>query len=119
MFRLHRSVGRWLGFLLKDSAYGMFTDSGIEYWIEYWRVLRPNYVLWSSVHRIDYSPRNGGRIDVFRVSEFSFGRVRPIHFGPAPYNSRAVEEIERILCRQGMSEKLVTTDLVPEKFFHL
>jgi len=56
---------------------------------------------------------------VFKVGAFTFSRVRPVHFGPAPSNAKVVQEIEKILNRQGTPEKLVTTDRLPEKFFHL
>lgn len=115
IFRLHRSIGPWLDFIFKDSAYGEATEHGIKY--RY--MLRANFMPWSSVARIEYSPRNGGRINAFRAGKFSFSRERPIQFGPSPYNSGAVEGIGKILGQQGTLEKLVTTDSVPERVFHL
>ena len=109
------SRSTWVDFVLKDSAYGVVTDSGIKYR----SLLRPRLVPWSSVERIEYSPRNGQRIDVFKVRAFTFSQVRPIHFGPVRRNGNAVREIEKILSQQGGSEKLVITDSLPEKFFHL
>jgi hypothetical protein len=113
--RLHSSVSGWIDFFLKDSAYGVVTEDGIKYRT----VLRSRFVPWSLVGRIEHSPRNGDRIDVFKVGAFTFSRVRPVHFGPAPSNSKAIEQIDRMLKCQGTPEKLVTTDSVPEKFFHL
>jgi Bacterial PH domain len=115
ILRLHKYVGGWLGFFIKDSAYGVITESGIQYR----SILRSHFVPWSSVARIEYSPRNGDRIDVFKIETFSFSRERPIQFGAAPSNSKAIQDIERILNQQGATEKLVTTDSVPEKFFHM
>jgi len=82
-------------------------------------MLRPHFVLWSSVARIEYSPRNGDRIDVFKIGTFTFSRVRPIQFSATPINREAIEEIGRILGEQGASSKLVVTESVPEKFFRL
>jgi len=115
LLRLHRYVPGWINFFLKDSAYGVINEDGIEYH----SVLRSRFVPWSSVARIEYSPRNGHRIDVFKAGAFTFSRVQPIRFGSAPYNGNTVHEIEKILERQGDPEKLVTRDSVPEKFFHL
>jgi hypothetical protein len=109
--RLHKSVD----FVLKDSAYGVVSEEGIRYR----SMLRLRFTPWSSVARIEYSPRDSHRIDVFKVGAFTFSRVRPVHFGPAPSNAKVVQEIEKILNRQGTPEKLVTTDRLPEKFFHL
>jgi hypothetical protein len=115
ILRMHRHVGGWLDFVLKDSAYGVITQSGIQYW----SILRPHFVPWTSVERIEYSPRNGDRIDVFRIGAFTFSRVRPIQFGTAPVNREAIQEIGRILGEHGASGKLVVTESVPEKFFRL
>src|SRR6476659_3463008 len=45
ILRLHEYVRGWLGFILKDSAYGIATDSGIEYRC----MLRPQVLPWSEV----------------------------------------------------------------------
>ena len=108
-------LARWVDFLLKDSAYGVVTGDGFKYQ----SMLRSRCVPWSSAARIEYAPRNGDRIDVFKVGKFTFSRVRPIHFGPAACNSKAIQGIERILNQQGAPGKLVITDSEPEKFFHL
>ncbi len=108
-------LARWVDFFLKDSAYGVVTGDGFKYQ----SMLRSRCVPWSSVARIEYAPHNGDRIDVFKVGKFTFSRLRPIHFGPAPSNSKAIQGIERILNQQGVTGKLVITDSEPEKFFHL
>ena len=115
VLRLHRSVGGWLNFILKDSAYGVIRESGITYR----SFLRPGCVPWSSVERIEYSPRNGERIDVFKMGRFTFSRRLPVRFGPAATNREAVEEIGRLLGQHGASDKLVVTASLPERFFHL
>jgi len=114
-FRLHSYVSGWIDFFLKDSAYGAVTEDGIKYR----SMLRSRFVPWSSVAQIEYAPLNGHRIDMFKAGAFTFSRVRPIHFGSAPSNGAGIRAIERILNRQGTREKLVTTDSLPEKFFHL
>jgi Bacterial PH domain len=113
--RLHSYVSGWIDFFLKDSAYGVITEDGIKYRT----VLGSRFLPWPLVERIEYSPRNGDRIDVFKVGAFTFTQVRPIHFGPAPSNGKAIQGIEKLLNRQGTPEKLVTTNSRPEKFFHL
>ena len=113
--RLRGSMRRWLNFMRKDSAYGVITESGVTYRT----FMRPGCLPWSSVERIVYSPRDGGRIDIFEVGKFTFSRVLPVRFGPAPTNRKAMEEIGRILAQQGNADKLVVTESPPEKFFHL
>jgi hypothetical protein len=103
--RMHSSVRGWIDFLLRDSAYGVVKEDGIQYR----SMLRSRFVPWSSVERIEYSPRNGNRIDVFKVGAFRFTQVRPIHFGPAPANAIAVQEIANIFGQLGAIKKLVTT----------
>jgi hypothetical protein len=95
--RLHRSMRGWLNFILKDSAYGVITETGVTYR----SFLRPGCVPWSSVERIEYSPRNGGRIDIFEVAKFTFSRVLPIRFGPSRTNRKALEKIGKILSNRG------------------
>jgi hypothetical protein len=112
--RMHSSVRGWIDFLLRDSAYGVVKEDGIQYR----SMLRSRFVPWSSVERIEYSPRNGNRIDVFKVGAFTFTQVRPVHFGPAPANAIAVQEIANI-GQLGAIKKLVTTDSLPGKFLHL
>jgi hypothetical protein len=74
---IHRSLnpnagGMWAMFIMKDSAYGWVTDSGIEY-----RTLfRNGKVHWSDIYQLDYSARTG------RITVYLRQRTLPVQFGP-------------------------------------
>src|SRR6266850_8179774 len=92
-FRCWRYLRGWVDFLLKDSAYGTLSTDGIRYRV----VLRSQFIPWSSVARVEYSPLNSGRLSVFRIGPHTFSQVRPLSFAPWPAHAEVSSEIKKIL----------------------
>ena len=74
---IHRSLdrsagGMWAVFIMKDSAYGRVTDSGIEYRT----LVRRGAMQWPQIEQLDYSPNTG------RIAIYLHDRALPIQFGP-------------------------------------
>jgi hypothetical protein len=114
-FRCWRYLPGWVDFLLKDSAYGTLTADGIHYRV----ILRSQFIPWSSVARVEYSPLDSGRLSVFRIGRHSFSRVRPLSFAPWPAHTELSNEIKKILRDRREDAKFVTTDQISERFLHL